>query len=262
MSANPTIPEFSLKGKKAIVTGGARGLGLEMSKALAESGADVAMMYVHNDQAQELAAQISKENNVVCKAYQADISDHDAVTKAIDDIHKDFGRIDIFIANAGISIGGAIETYDVKDWHKQFDVNVHGVFYSVQAVAKYMLEQGKGSIILTSSISAAVANRPQFQCGYNTTKSAVSMMAKAMAFEWARRGVRVNCINPGYMRTEMLDKVMSSNPDLEKAWTDLTPMGRVGEAKEVRGAAVFLASDASSYVTGTELFVDGGYTCV
>ncbi|KAI8887119.1 NAD(P)-binding protein [Backusella circina FSU 941] len=262
MSPNPTIPEFSLKGKKAIVTGGARGLGLEMSKALAESGADVAMMYVHNDQAQELAAQISKENNVVCKAYQADISDHDAVTKAIDDIHKDFGRIDIFIANAGISIGGATETYDLKNWHKQFDVNVHGVFYGAQAVAKYMLEQGKGSIIFTSSVSALVANRPQLQCAYNCTKSAVSMMAKTMAYEWARRGIRVNCINPGYFGTELLDKVIATNPALEKTWLDMIPMGRIADPKELRGAAVFLASDASSYVTGTELVVDGGYTCV
>jgi sorbose reductase len=88
------------------------------------------------------------------------------------------------------------------------------------------------------------------------------MMAKTLGFEWAKRGIRVNCINPGYMRTEMLDKIMVSNPELAKSWEDLTPMGRIGEAKEVRGATVFLASDASSYITGTELFVDGGYTCV
>ncbi|KAG2198188.1 hypothetical protein INT47_000389 [Mucor saturninus] len=264
MSANPlpTLPEFSLKGKVAVITGGARGLGLEMSKALAESGADVALMYVSSDKTHDIAAKIGKDYGVVCKAYKADIADAEQVTTAIDQIYKDFGVIDIFVANAGINSGGAAETYDLKTWQKIMDVNVNGVFYSIQAVSKYMLAKGKGSIIITSSMSGHIANRPQMQCAYNTSKGAATMMTKALASEWALKGIRVNAICPGYMRTELLDETFKNNPEWEKTWTDLTPMGRIGDAKELRGAVVFLASEASTYVTGLELFVDGGYTCV
>ncbi|KAL0079961.1 hypothetical protein J3Q64DRAFT_1752014 [Phycomyces blakesleeanus] len=253
---------FSLKGKKAIVTGGARGLGLEMSRGLAEAGADVALMYVSDDKTHDTAAEIAKQYGVVCKAYKAEITNAKAVKDSIDQIHSDFGGIDIFVANAGISIGGAAETFDIENWQKLFDVNVNGVFYGVQAVSKYMLEKKQGSVILISSISATVANQPQAQCGYNCTKGAVSSMAKCLATEWATRGVRVNAINPGYMRTEMLDKIFATQPELAAAWTNLIPMRRMGNPKELKGAVVFLASDASSYVTGSELYVDGGYTAV
>ncbi|KAG1444489.1 hypothetical protein G6F56_010277 [Rhizopus delemar] len=262
MSALPTLPAFSLKGKKAIVTGGARGLGLEMSKALAESGADLAVLYVSNDKAKDTAAQISKDYNVSCKAYKADITSPEQVRSVIDDIYKDLGSIDIFVANAGVNIGGQAETYDLENWHKVFNVNVHGVFYGVQAAAKYMLEQGKGSIIITSSISAAVVNRPQLQSAYNISKSAVSMMTKCLAVEWAKKGIRVNAVNPGYMKTDLLENTNKENPEWESTWIDSTPMGRIGDAHELKGPVVFLASDASSYVTGAELFIDGGYTCI
>lgn len=174
-----------------------------------------------------------------------------------------------------------LQDYDLNDWKKTMDINVNGVFYSIQAASKYMLEKGKGSVIITSSISGHVANRPQAQCAvslilkkvkriltnemhfqYNTSKGATTLMTKALATEWATRGIRVNAICPGYMRTDLLDITLSNNPGLEEQWNVFTPMGRIGEAKELRGAVVFLASDASTYVTGIELFVDGGYTCV
>ncbi|RCH95426.1 hypothetical protein CU098_010252 [Rhizopus stolonifer] len=258
----PVLPEFSLKGKVAIVTGGGRGLGLEMSKALAESGANVAIMYVSSDKTKDIAADIGKKFNVKCEAYKAPITDAEEVKKVIEQIYKDFGAIDVFVANAGINAGGASETFDLNEWRKVMDVNVNGVFYGIQAASKYMLEKGKGSIIITSSISGAVANRPQFQCVYNTSKGATTMMAKCLATEWAQKGIRVNALCPGYMRTELLDNTFKDDPEWEKIWTDMTPMGRIGDAKELRGAIVFLASDASSYVTGAELFVDGGYTAV
>ncbi|CAO3641172.1 uncharacterized protein ATC70_013342 [Mucor velutinosus] len=258
----PTLPEFSLKDKVAVVTGGGRGLGLEMSRALAESGANVAIMFVSSEKTHDTAAQIAKDYNVTCKAYKADIVDPVAVKEAVDQIYKDFGAIDVFVANAGVSIGGKTEEYDLNDWKKTMDINVNGVFYSIQAASKYMLEKGKGSVIITSSISGHVANRPQPQCAYNTSKGATTLMTKALATEWATKGIRVNAICPGYMRTELLDITLKNNPEWERQWNQFTPMGRVGEAKELRGAVVFLASDASSYVTGIELFVDGGYTCV
>ncbi|KAG0171291.1 hypothetical protein DFQ28_010800 [Apophysomyces sp. BC1034] len=257
-----TIPEFSLKGKKAVVTGGSRGLGLEMSKALAEAGADVAVMYVSDDKTHTTAAEIGEQYGVSCKAYKAEITDARAVETTIDKIHADFGAIDIFVANAGAARSGPAETFDLDHWRHLFEVNVHGVFYGVKAVSKHMLERQKGSIILISSISASVANQPQGQCGYNCTKASVSMMAKCLASEWATRGIRVNAICPGYMQTDMLGPVETMNPALFKSWENLTPMRRLGDPKEVRGAVVFLASEASSYITGTELFVDGGYTAV
>ncbi|KAI9483141.1 MAG: hypothetical protein EXX96DRAFT_557024 [Benjaminiella poitrasii] len=260
--ALPTLPEFSLKGKVAVVTGGGRGLGLEMSKALAESGASVAIMYVSNDKTKDTAAEIGKQYNVDCQAFKADIRNPDDVKQAIDQIYQHYGAIDVLVANAGINSGGASEDFDLKEWQKIMDVNVNGVFYTIQATAKYMLEKKKGSIIITSSMSGLIANRPQLQCGYNTSKGATTMMAKALATEWAMKGIRVNALCPGYMRTDLLDNTFRENPEWEKIWTDLTPMGRIGEAKELRGAIVFLASDASTFVTGTELFVDGGYTCV
>lgn len=216
-------------------------------------------MYVSSDKTHDTAAAIAEEFGVVCKAYKADVSDAAAFAAAVDQIHSEFGRIDVFVANAGISIGGPAETFDMKDWNRLFDVNVHGVFTGVQAVSKYMLEAGKGSIILMSSVSAYLANQPQFQCGYNCTKASVSMMAKCLAYEWGTRGVRVNAICPGYMRTDMLEQFIEKRPDLAKAWEELSPMKRMGQPKEIKGAVCFLASDASTYVTGSDLFVDGGY---
>ncbi|KAI9264211.1 hypothetical protein BDA99DRAFT_536936 [Phascolomyces articulosus] len=256
------LAEFSLKGKKAIVTGGARGLGLEICRGLAESGADVALMYVSSDSTHDTAAKIAEEFNVTCKAYKADISDAQQTQEAIEQIHKDFGRIDVFVANAGISMNGNAETFEISDWKRLFDVNVHGVFYGVQAVSKYMLEQGSGSIILMSSVSAYLANQPQYQCAYNCTKASVSMMGKCLAYEWGTRGIRVNSICPGYMATDMLTQFTEKRPDLATAWNSLNPMKRMGAPKEIKGAVVFLASDASSFVTGTDLFVDGGYTAM
>ncbi|GAA5803917.1 hypothetical protein EDC94DRAFT_606144 [Helicostylum pulchrum] len=258
----PTLPEFSLKGKVAIVTGGARGLGLEMSKALAESGADVALMYVSSENTHKTASEIAKQYGVVCKAYKANITDAKQVQDAISQIHQDFKAIDIFVANAGVNSGGPSETFDLKAWQNIMDVNINGVFYGIQAASKYMLAKGKGSVIVTSSMSGHIANRPQLQCGYNTSKGAATMMAKALAAEWATKGIRVNAICPGYMRTDLLDETFKDNPEWEKTWTDMIPMGRIGDAKELRGAVVFLGSDASTYVTGIELFVDGGYTAV
>ncbi|SAM07958.1 hypothetical protein [Absidia glauca] len=253
---------FSLAGKKAIVTGGGRGLGLEMSKALAGAGADVAMMYVSSDKTHDTAAAVAKEFGVVCKAYKADMSNVEQVTATLEQIFQDFGKVDVFVANAGICIEGPAETFDMEDWKRIFDVNVHGVFACVQSAGARMLKQGKGSIILISSMSGLISNRPQPHCGYNASKGAVTMMTKCLAQEWATRGIRVNSINPGYMMTEMLKDVAGANPSLKDKWEEYTPMGRLGNPDELNGTVVYLASDASSYVTGAQIYVDGGYTCV
>ncbi|KAG2182543.1 hypothetical protein INT43_007474 [Umbelopsis isabellina] len=255
-----SLPEFSLQGKIAVITGGARGIGLEMSKALAEAGADVAMMYVSNDATHDTAAEIGKKFNKTVKAYKCELTNVDQVREVIDKIHSDFGRIDIFVANAGVSEGGAAEDLDINVWHRVMDVNVNGCFYTIQAVARHMLKQPNGgSIITLSSISASIVNRPQFQVVYNTSKAAVGMMTKCLAAEWATRKIRVNAISPGYMMTDMVTKYIANNKELGDQWVEHTPMKRIGDPKELRGAVVFLASDAASYMTGSEIVVDGGY---
>ncbi|ORZ11535.1 hypothetical protein BCR42DRAFT_421293 [Absidia repens] len=253
---------FSLQGKKAIVTGGARGLGLKMCKALAGAGADVAMMYVSSETTHDTAAAIAKEFNVQCKAYKANMADDNQVNAAMDQIYKDFGKIDILVANAATAIGGPVETFNMDDWKHIFDVNVHGVFNCVKSAGTRMLEQGKGSIILISSIAGMIATKPQPQCGYNASKGAVTAMTKSLAQEWATRGIRVNSINPGYMMTELVEDLTAANPDMYAKWKEYIPMGRLGNPDELNGAVIYLASDASSYMTGTHICIDGGYTCV
>ncbi|ORZ04761.1 hypothetical protein BCR42DRAFT_338541 [Absidia repens] len=251
---------FSLKGKKAIVTGGERGLGLEMCKALAGAGADIAMTYILSDTgAHATAATIAKEAKVQCKAYKAEMRSNDQVNAAMDQIYTEFGKVDILVANAGVVIGGPTKTFTMDDWKHIFEVNVQGTFSCVQAVGSRMLEQGQGSIILMSSAAGSVATRPQPQCAYGASKGAITTMTKCLASEWATRGVRVNSINPGYMMTEM---VKEAGPEMFRQWEAYTPMGRLGNPDELNGAVVFLASDASSYMTGAQLFIDGGYTCV
>ncbi|ORZ11536.1 hypothetical protein BCR42DRAFT_395194 [Absidia repens] len=254
---------FSLQGKKAIVTGGGRGLGLEMSKALAGTGADVALMYVSTETTHETAAAIAKEFNVQCKAYKAEMADYNQVNAAMDQIYKDFGKIDILVANAGIAVGGSpAESFEMENWERIFNVNVHGLFNCAKSAGNHMLKHGKGSIILISSVAGMVATNPQPQCGYNTSKGAVTAMVKSLAQEWAKRGIRVNSINPAYMLTEMLKDVAGSHPEVSDKWKEYTPMGRLGNPDELNGAVIYLASDASSYMTGTHICIDGGYTCV
>ncbi|KAI8088736.1 uncharacterized protein BX664DRAFT_331254 [Halteromyces radiatus] len=253
----------SLKGKTAIVTGGARGLGVEMTYALAEAGANVMITYnTSATSAEQIVRDIQDKYKVQCRAYAMQVTNADQVKATVDRIYKEMTSIDIFVANAGISHLGKAETFDLDDWRTIFDVNVHGVFYGVQAAGKYMLEQGHGNVIIISSISAKIANVPQAQCAYNSSKAAVSMMTKCLASEWATRGVRVNAICPGYMKTDMLGDIFKQQPELETAWADRVPMKRLGQPQELKGAIVFLASEQSSYITGTELFVDGGYTSI
>ena len=138
-------------------------------------------------------------------------------------------------------------------------VNLNGVFWCCRAVGKHMLARGKGSIVSIASMSGHIANKPQEQSHYNTSKAAVIMLTKSLAFEWASRGVRVNCVSPGYIGTEMT-KASLSRKELSDIWLDMTPMGRVGEPKDIAHAVWYLASDAASFATGTDLVVDGGYT--
>jgi NAD(P)-dependent dehydrogenase (short-subunit alcohol dehydrogenase family) len=251
MSYSPLTP---LDGRVAIVTGGARGIGFETAKALKENGATVVIVDINA----ELGAKASKELGV--GFFQADLTQPDQVTSLASDIQHQHGRIDIAFNNAGVCVNVPSEECSGEDWRRVIDINLNAVFYCCREFGKVMLKQGKGSIINTASMSGIISNTPQPQSAYNASKAAVIMLTKSLAGEWASRGVRVNAIAPGYIGTEMT-KIGMSNESWDKVWKEMTPMGRVGEPREVAAPVVFLASDASSYFTGSVLTMDGGYTC-
>ena len=251
MSYSPLSP---LDGRVAIVTGGARGIGLETAKALKENGAKIVIVDISIEAGEKAAKELDAD------FVRTDLTRSEEVSRLAAQVRSKFGRIDIAVNNAGISIHAPSEVCTDEDWHKVINVNLHAVFYCCREFGKVMLEQGKGSIINTASMSGIISNTPQPQSAYNVSKAGVIMLTKSLAGEWAKRGVRVNSISPGYIGTEMTKSGMS-NLEWQTEWLKLTPMGRVGEPREVATAVVYLASDASSYFTGSNLVVDGGYTC-
>jgi len=143
-----------------------------------------------------------------------------------------------------------------------YDINVHGAFYTAREAAKYMIARGSGSIVLVSSMSATVVNIPQPQAPYNASKAAVRQMAASLAVEWAQKGVRVNSLSPGYMLTKLTRTILSGDQELKRKWEEMTPMGKMGDPEDLKGAIVYLSSDASKFMTGSELRVDGGYCAI
>lgn len=260
MERRRDVPEAELNGRVAVVTGGARGLGREMALALARSGADVAVVDMLADQTQESARQISQRTGRASASYQVDVTDAEAVDRTFGQIKRDLGRIDVLVAAAGIVENIPAEEYPPDRWRKILDVNINGLFFTAQAAGRHMIGQGAGSIILIASMSGMVVNRPQKQAAYNVSKAGAIMMAKSLAAEWAPFNVRVNALSPGYMRTALTEQVLDGQPELRATWESLIPLGRMGTPDELGGPVVFLASDASRYVTGTNLVIDGGYT--
>ena len=247
---------FSIKGKTALVTGAGRGIGRVLVQALAEAGCNVALLGLHKDNLDKAAAEIEK-TGVRAITLEADVSQRNDVREAFSSIKNDFGRLDICVNNAGVSMQVPAEEMPEEDWNAIIDINMKGVFFCCQEAAKMMIQQNSGTIINIGSISGSAVNVPQKQGVYNTSKAGVVMLSKSLAVEWAKYGIRVNSISPGYIKTEMTLETMS---DLFARWESLTPMGRLGEAEELRGALLYLPSDASSYLTGHDLIIDGGYT--
>jgi NAD(P)-dependent dehydrogenase (short-subunit alcohol dehydrogenase family) len=243
----------ALRGRLALVTGAGQGIGREIARAFAAAGARVIVADRNRDSGSTVADELGGF------FVELDVTDSGAVRSAVDSLVADHGPIAILVNNAGIVRNTPAESTSDEDWRDVFRVNVDGVFWCCREVGRTMLEGGGGSIINIASMSGLVANRPQPQAAYNASKAAVIMLTKSLAAEWAGRGVRVNAIAPGYVATELTLKGMG-NPDWREEWLRSTPMGRVAEPAEIAPAAVYLASDASSYVTGSVLVIDGGYT--
>jgi NAD(P)-dependent dehydrogenase (short-subunit alcohol dehydrogenase family) len=247
---------FDLSGRKALVTGAGRGIGRVLAIALAEAGCDVALFGLHRETLEPVEAKI-REQGTRCVSFEGNVSRKADVDRAFGGTAEQFGHLDICVNNAGVSLQRPVEEMPEADFDQILDVNLKGVFLCCQAAARLMIPRRSGSIVNIGSISARVVNIPQQQAVYNTSKAAVVMLTRSMAVEWAVHRIRVNSISPGYMKTAM---TLSAMAPLLPAWEALTPMGRLGEPAELRGALLFLASDASSYVTGHDLVVDGGYT--
>jgi NAD(P)-dependent dehydrogenase (short-subunit alcohol dehydrogenase family) len=247
---------FDISGRKALVTGSARGIGKVLAVALAEAGCDVSLVGIHLEGVEKVADEI---NRIGARsiAFQADVSKKEEVDRAFEATVKEFGRLDICVNNAGVSFQMPVEEMPEDEWDNIMDTNMKGVFLCSQAAARIMIPQRSGNIINLASISGHAVNVPQKQAVYNSSKAGVAMLTKSMALEWAEYGIRVNSISPGYMKTEM---TLSTMEYLFPEWEAITPLGRLGEPEELRGAVIFLASDASSYMIGHDLIIDGGYT--
>lgn len=254
----PSLKElFSLEKQVAFVTGGGRGIGKVFCQTLAEAGADVAVLDIDLKTAQQTANEIEAMGNSTL-ALQADVTRLDEVERVVEQTVNKFGRIDICVNNAGICIHENAENMTEYQWDSVVDINLKGVFLCCSAVGRVMIKQGRGKIINVASMSGSIVNRPQPQVAYNASKAGVVMITKSLAVEWAQHGIRVNAISPGYTLTEMTKTVSHYFP----TWEHMVPMKRLCEPEELRGALVFLAADASSYVTGHNLAVDGGYTLI
>lgn len=268
----PTLPDhvmemFSLKGKVAAVTGASSGIGYDVAVAFAQAGADVAMWYNSNPHITELVGEISEKYGVKVKAYKCSVTSSKDVASTIDQIKKDFGgKIDIMVGNAGVawSEGPLIDLVEKDEekcdaeWNKVIDVDLNGIYRVAKNIGRVFKEQGHGSFIITASMSGHVVNVPQMQTAYNAAKAGVLHMSKSLAVEWAGFA-RVNTVSPGYIATEITN---FAEDELKDKWHKLTPMGREALPRELIGAYVYLASDASTYTTGSDLIVDGGYCCM
>ncbi|MFC3746607.1 glucose 1-dehydrogenase [Paenibacillus sp. GCM10012306] len=256
------MDKFKLNDQVAIVTGGAIGLGKAIATAVAEAGANVVIADLNLEAAMITAKEIEAQAGVQALAVKVDVTNADEVNAMVEVVKDKFGRIDILFNNAGIGQHIKIEEMKYSAWQKIMDVNINSMFLVSNAVGHVMREQKRGTIINTSSMSGLIVNWPQPQAAYNTSKGAVIMFTKSLAVEWAEHGIRVNTIAPGYMVTELTRPYFEENGDMVKKWAELTPMKRPGLPEELGGIAVYLASEASSFVTGSVFTIDGGYTAL
>ena len=252
---------MKLDGKAALVTGGARGIGKSVAMAFAEAGADVAIADIDLEMAQKTANEIADQSKRNCIALLCDVTNPNHVQSMMTSIVTAYGKLDIAFCNAGICINVASEDMTLDQWNKVIQINLTGVFLTAQAAGRQMLKQGFGSIINTASMSAHIVNVPQPQCAYNASKAGVIQLTKSLAIEWATRGVRVNSISPGYIGTDLTLNSPTLIPLIEE-WNRMAPLHRLGRPDELQAICVYLASDASSFTTGSDFVIDGAFTCV
>ena len=255
------VERLSLQGRTALVTGGSRGIGKAIAIGLAEAGAEVGILFRQAQaEGEAVVKELRKTGRADSFAMVADVTSRQALDRAVDEGVKRWGKLDVMVANAGIGIDVNAENMTEEQWDRLMDVNLKGVFFAAQAAARHMIPRKSGNIIVTSSLSSVVANGNPQAC-YNSSKAGVNMLVRCLAYEWARYNIRVNAISPGFIMTDILGPYLQQFPD--EAYSYLikpAAMNRIGTPDELAGAAVFLASDASSYMTGQNMILDGGYS--
>jgi NAD(P)-dependent dehydrogenase (short-subunit alcohol dehydrogenase family) len=249
---------FDLTGRVAIVSGGAVGLGLQMAEGLAETGANLVLCARKKERCEEAAAALQKKYGVQTLAAGCDVRDKASIANVVEEALAKFGRIDILINNAGVSWGAPVEEMTLGQWDKVLSTNLTGTFLFCQAVGKTMAAAGSGNIINIASVAGLGGASAELQAiGYHASKGGVIAFTKDLACKWAAHNIRVNAIAPGWFPTHMSEWIIEHRKDSLLA---RIPLGRFGGDHDLKGAAVFLASDASAYVTGHVLVVDGGQT--
>ena len=248
---------FNLDGRVAVVTGAASGLGIEFSEAMAEAGADVVCSDVNEGACEETAERVRGLGRDAL-AVRCDVSKEDDVKAMVERTVERFGRVDVLFNNAGIADAAPVHEYPTENWHQVIDVDLHGVYYCARECLKVMVGQGSGKIINIASIWGLAGASSVFPIpAYNAAKGAVVNLTRELGLEYATQGIQVNAICPGFFRSRLAGGACD-DPDFVSAITEFTPMKRVAEASEIRGAAIFVASAASENMTGQMLVLDGG----
>lgn len=249
---------FGLRGKRALVTGASSGIGKKVAQAYLQAGAHVALAARNFDALQSVAAELAADGDGRIVPIRCDVIQPDQVNRMVDQAVTELGGIDIAVCNAGIISVIPMLDMSPEEFQRIQDTNVTGVFLTAQAAARAMVAQGGGGVIInTASMSGSIINVPQQVGHYCTSKAAVIHLTKAMAVEFAPHNIRVNSVSPGYIRTELVEPYA----EYHRQWEPKIPLGRLGRPEELAGLYVYLASEASSYMTGSDIVIDGGYTC-
>lgn len=254
---------FDLTGKVAVVTGASSGLGADAALAYAQAGADVALLARRVEKLEAVKAEIEKTGRKAVAA-ACDVTDEESVKAAIAQVIETFGHIDILLNNAGIAVRGGVDSMTVEDWDKSFDTNVKGIFLASKYVVPHMKEKGYGKIVNIASINAVIADKADLfiRHSYNASKSAVLGLTKGMAASYARYGITVNAVGPGLFESEMTSGTLFKSDEFLNAYNYANPAGRPGRSGELNGTILYFSTDASSYVQGQFVIVDGGSAIV